>query len=178
VPISALLDEREKRQNLEQRAEQLERDLAALASPPKPLTAGEEQAEIRRGDNLRISRKFAERAYTPEVINQVHAWAFARCAADPHFNARMMASEDPYEDAKRAFDDEQILAEVKPDQLAQFRAWQQAQADAAAVNAAAAPAAQSASPPRSLAAAPGNGGAGKPHVVVGEGQAFASAFPR
>lgn len=177
VPISALLDEREKRRAAETRARELEeRQAQAWRANPAPPSDAERIEAALYAQNLRTSRRFAERAYSPEVVREVHDWAAAKCDVDPAFNARMKASEDPYEAAKQAFDQEKILAEVKPGDLAAFRAWQTAQAELQAQ--APFPAATDTPAPRSLATAPGNGGAGKPHVVVGEGQAFLNAIPR
>ena len=108
-------------------------------------------------NNLRVSRRFAEREYGREVVSAIHDWAAAKCDADPAFNARMRASDDPYEAAKQVYDQEQV--------------FHTAQAPSASPTALFDP-----PPPRSLANAPGNGAAGKPHVPVGDGNAYGSLF--
>ena len=40
----------------------------------------------------------------------LHDWAVARCDADPFFNQQMLASEDPYEAAYRAWQSEQVAS--------------------------------------------------------------------
>jgi hypothetical protein len=129
--------------------------------------------------NLRASRKFAEREYGKSQIAEVHDWAVKRCDEDPYFNQQMRRSEDPYEAACQAYNREQILRTVKPGDLAAFKAWQAASARTAASPAALDTAQPAARPvPRSLVTASGTGGAGKPHVPVGAGEAFGAAFSR
>jgi len=176
IPISALLDEREKRQALEKQLAAIE----AQRQPPPQLNPGEQQQLSQYQMNLRVSRKFAEREYGKEQIAQIHDWAFERCATDPVFNQQMMASEDPYEAAYQAFNRERVLSEVQPSELDEFKAWKAAKAQVQAAQPAAASAQQPAAQPlpRSLASAPGNGAAGAAHVPVGEGEAFGAAFGR
>jgi hypothetical protein len=181
VPISALLDEREKRQAEKAQREALERQIAemrAQATPPRQLEPTEELSQALYVQGLRASRRFAEREYGKETIATVHDWAAKRCDEDPVFNQQMRASEDPYEAAFQAYSREQVLEAVKPSDLAAFKAWQAAQA--AGGEGGAPPAAPAPSPaaPRSLATASGTGGAGAPHVPVGPGQAFVSAMTR
>ena len=171
--LHALLTEREKRQAAER-----ERDeLRARAAPVEPPSFDEQLQTRLRSVTLTASRKFADQAYGKELTATVHDWALAKCDADPAFNASMMSNDDPYESAVQAYNREQIAAEVQsPDDLAQFKAWKAAQAAAPAADPPSPP--QPADPPipRSLANAPGNGAAGKPHVNVGEGEAFGALF--
>ncbi len=169
VPIGSLLDEREKRQALERQLA----DLKARAEPvPAPSEADQVQAAP-YGQNLRASRRFAEREYGKDTIATVHDWAAARCDADPAFNQQMRSSDDPYEAAYQAYAREQVLAEVKPGELDAFKAWKAAQAAAQAQT----PPAAANPPPRSLANASGTGAVGKDHVPTGDGNAYAAAFP-
>jgi hypothetical protein len=182
VPISALLDEREKRQAEKARAERFERELEEIRArqAPAPPPAPEEQLQAALyAQNLRTSRRFAERAYTPELVSQLHDWASARCDEDPIFNQQMRNAEDPYEAAMQAWRREQILAAIKdPAELEAFKAWQAAQAPASSAPSDVRPAvrAQPPNPPRSLATASGTGGAGAPHVPIGPGQAFGATI--
>jgi hypothetical protein len=182
APITALLDEREKRQEAQRKAEALERQLAEMRSqqqPPPPLEPTEALQVALYQQNLRASRRFAEREYGKDQIAAVHEWAVRKCDEDPIFNEQMRSSEDPYEAAYQAFNRDKILAEVKPDDFAAFKAWREAQAQAASVQSAPSPQSAPAAPvPRSLATASGTGGAGQPHVPVGPGQAFASVINR
>jgi hypothetical protein len=177
IPIAALLEERDKRKEAAARAEALERQLQKMRAAQAPRRALEpnEQLEIALyAQNLRASRKFAEREYGKDTIATVHDWAAKRCDTDPVFNQQMRSAEDPYEAAHAAYHREQILRTVRPGDLAAFKAWQAAQAAAGPSPAQAhhAPA----SVPRSLATASGNGAAGAPHVPIGPGQAFNSVI--
>lgn len=178
VPISALLDEREKHQAERAQREALERQIAdwrAMAEPPPAPEDAVHQALY--AQNLRASRRFAEREYGKEAIAAVHDWAARRCDEDPQFNQQMHAAEDPYEAACHAFNREQILQTVKPSDLAAFKAWrdgrgaQAAQAQTGQLQAGRTPA-----PPRTLAGAPGNGGSGPARHPIGPGQAFAAVI--
>jgi hypothetical protein len=186
VPISALLDEREKRQAEKAQREALERrvaEMTAQASPPRELAPAEHMEVALYSQNLRASRRFAEREYGKEAIAAVHDWAARRCDEDPIFNHQMRSSDDPYEAACQAYNREQILRTVKPDDLAAFKAWQASAAKASEARAAheSIPTHRSTSRtpvPRSLATASGTGGAGASHVPIGPGQAFANAINR
>jgi len=181
VPISALLDERDKRQAAEKARADYERQLEVLRQTQAPQQPPPADVQVRQAlydQHLRASRRFAEREYGKDTVAQVHDWAFQRCAEDPIFNQQMLASEDPYEAAQQAFNREQILAEVSPDRLAAFKAWEAAQAAAEASptpnRAAAAP-----PPPRSLATATNAGGPGAATTVnIGPGEAFSAAITR
>jgi epoxyqueuosine reductase QueG len=153
VPISALLDERDKRQKAE----------------------GQVQAQ-RYDDNLRFSRKFAEREYGKALIATVHDWAVARCDADPIFNAQMRSSEDPYEAAVQAYNRDQLATKVTPERFAAFEAWEKAQAELSGQPPPSPQTPAAPTPPRSLADAPGTGLAGKAALEVADGSAFAAAF--
>jgi hypothetical protein len=185
VPISALLDEREKRQAERAAREALERQLAAIsaqANPPQPATPAEAVQAALYQQNLRSSRRFAEREHGKDTVATVHDWAARRCDEDPRFNQRMRAAEDPYEAAYQAYNRSQLeplMTGVKPDDFAAFKAWQAAQAAGGATPSTVSHSPSPATPvPRTLATAPGNGGAGVAHVPVGPGQAFAATINR
>jgi hypothetical protein len=181
IPITALLEEREKRQAAERRAQELQ----ARVAPPAPPTEAQRIEAALRQQAFDISRRFAEQAHTPEVVAQAHEWAVAKCDADPAFNARMHQSRDPYGDAIKAWRQEQLLQAVSPDDLDDYKAWKASRA-AQAAGGAPAPAGQPAPaqqpalspppPPRSLANAPNAGGGAQAEIAVGPGAAFASTI--
>lgn len=199
-PLSALLDERERRQRAEGEARELRARIEALERQPAPKAPdryedpeGYEQHQQDRLDarfqqfTFETSRRFAERSYGKEEADSLGTWASERCKADPQFAQASLQSSDPYEFAKSHRDRETILAEVKPDDLAAFKAWQASRAsgDPAPIPqtqpVAAAPAAAHAvpvvtAPPRSLAAVPS--AAGVEHVPSGPGQAFDGLFQK
>jgi epoxyqueuosine reductase QueG len=184
-----MLDEREKRQKAEARLAEIDlqnrENQARQQQQQLPPEARLQQALY--SQNLRTSRRFAERAYGAETVATVHDWVVARCDADPAFNQQMQSSEDPYESAYQAYQREQVLAKVSPTDLADYEAWKAAKAagsgQPAAQPAAGHPAAASPNlapppPPRSLASQPNAGGSGQPEVHVGPGAAHASLFRR
>jgi hypothetical protein len=175
VPLSAVLDEREKRQAAEKALRELQERLAAQQpAAPAPPEAQVQAALYQQ--NLRNSRRFAEREYGKDLIATVHDWAVERCDADPHFNAAMRSSDDPYEAAVQAYNRDQLAAKVTPDRFAAFEAWEKAQAALQAQPAAQTPQPAAPTPPRSLAEAPGSGLRGGPATEIGDGVAFGAAI--
>ncbi|MEO8926364.1 MAG: hypothetical protein ABI306_04295 [Caulobacteraceae bacterium] len=145
--------------------------------PPPPPEPTEQLRAALYAQNLKVSRKFADRQYGTELVGKAHDWAAARCDADPHFNQRMRASDDPYEAAVQAYNREEILKEVTPADLDAFRAWKAAQSGAPAPTAAQPPSSPSPPPPpRSLVTAPGNGAVARDHVDTSPGSAFAATI--
>ncbi|HEY2178824.1 MAG TPA: hypothetical protein VGH15_09610 [Caulobacteraceae bacterium] len=171
VPISAMLGEREKRQGLERQLAELK-----AAQPAEPASPDEAFQAALYQQNLRVSRKFAEREHGAETIAAVHDWAVKRCDADPYFNAQMRSSEDPYGAAYQAFNREEIASKVTPERLAAFEAWEQAQAQVQAGSPVPPQQPDAPTPPRSLAQAPGTGLAGKAATEIAEGAAFDALF--
>jgi hypothetical protein len=177
VPITAMLDERERRQAAERERDAARRQLEAARAAPAELAPDQAQALAAYQQNMRYSRRFAEREYGKDVIAAVHDWAVARCDADPLFNQQIFASEDPYEAAYQAFQREKILAEVNADDLAAFKAWKAAQTGREP--AVSTPTPEPAPPPRSLATVANAGGPGaRTDTMVGPGQAHAAFFTR
>jgi len=170
--ISALLDEREKRQALERQVAELK----AKQAPPPEMTPDDVRKAEMFQMNMRMSRKFAEKNYGAETLSKVHDWASARCDADPIFNQQMLSSDDPYEAAMQAYNREEILKVVTPGDLEAFRSWQAAQS---AVHGGAPPPSQQSSQPipRSLATASGTGSLGKDAVPLQDGAGFMAAIP-
>ena len=149
------------------------------ASPP-PTREDQIQGAL-YSQNLRTSRRFAEKTYTPELIATVHDWAVKRCDDDPVFNQQMRASEDPYEAAYQAYQRDQIVSKVTPADLAEFERWKASRAAGATPPAAThqpTPTPTPAPPPKSLANQPNAGGAGRPETPMGPGAAFASVLNR
>lgn len=195
VPISAMLDEREKRQAAERALAALQAKQAAEPAPQRPdATADPEAArkfdqnemEMRLfAQNREFSRRFAVKEYGAETVAKVQEWAGARCDTDKAFNAKLLASDDPYELSVQEWKREQLLATVKPDDLDDYLAWRAAK-DAGTLTPAhpapapattvAPPAPVSPPPPRSLVNAPSAGGAD--HTPSGPGRAFDTLFSR
>lgn len=202
--LAALLNERDKRQAVEaerdaalKRANELqawrdEEEAKARRQPmPQPGTEGYEAArdaqfsEAMRAQNLRMSRTIAEVRHGVEVTSAAMDWGIKRCATDPHFNARLLASDDPVGMAVAEWRREDALAKIgNPANLEAFLKWQAEQAAAPAPGsetptpqAQAALAAAPAAPRASIAAGPS---AGRADVAeIGDvGDTFDAMFRR
>lgn len=182
VPITALLDERDKRKAMEQ---ELERLRAAQAPPqqqavpdmfddPEGFAAYQDQKVQAAvyAQNLRFSERLAAKEHGAETFAKAKEWGIAQCDKDPMFNAKVAASDDPYEFVVSEWKREQIASQFNPDDFAQFQAWKAAQS---AVQEQTKPPVQA--PPRSLASAP-SAGAILTEVDPSEEEAFAQAFKR
>jgi hypothetical protein len=192
IPISALLEEREKRQGLEKKLAEIEaaqREAQAQARdadlPPDQQLQGQLWA-VRRD----VSRELLAGKHGEAEAQALEAWGFERCERDPAFNAQVFASRNPYEFIRQARQREALLAEVSPDDLDDYRAWKASrasplrsessggQAGAASPTSSAAHAAPP-PPPRSLVTAPNAGGSGaQAEIPVGPGAAFAATIRR
>lgn len=172
APIAALLDERDKRQAAERRAEaadlratQLQqwRDQQEARARAQPLPTREEdpegweqrreaafQGEL-RDMRLNNSRQIAEIKYGEDVVSQAHKWGFDRCETDPYFNAKVANSPDPINFVVGEWKREQLLSKIDPTELDAFQQWKAAQAAAPAPGSPQ-PQAQPAAPPAAVAA--------------------------
>lgn len=190
VPITAMLDERDKRKALEQelaqlRASQQQQQPQAVPDvfeDPDGFAAYQDQKvqQALYQQNLRWSERTATIEHGAETVNQAKEWAVARCDADPYFNAKVAASPDPIGFAVSEWKREQIASQVTPEDLTQFQAWKAAQAQlqaSAAPQGAAEPITPRTPPPRSLASAPSAGNV-LTEVEPTEEDIFAGAIPK
>lgn len=191
APITALLDERDKRQAAERRAEAAEvraRQLedwrtqqeAALNRRPPPDRATDPEAwEAHRSDQigqalygqrLEMSRNFAELKHGEDVTKTAFDWGVQKCDADPFFNERVRAAKDPVGLVVAEWKREQAIAKVAdPAELDAFLAWKAAGGNAPPNSGAlAAPPQAPAAPRASLAAAPSAGSHAQPDALDGE----------
>lgn len=163
VPITALLDERDKRKAMEQELERLraaQQPVQTVEAPdmfedPDGFAAYQDQKvqAALYGQKLQFSERMAKKEYGADVFEQAKAWAFERCNTDPMFNAKVAQSPDPYDFAISEWKREQIVSQVTPDDFAQFQAWKTAQTQLEAQTKP-----SPVAPPRSLASAPSAGG--------------------
>lgn len=138
--------------------------------------------ELRRD----MSRQFATIRHGEETVNAAFDWGAKRCDEDPHFNAKVRESQDPFGFVVTEYQREQQLSQLGSDDWAAFQAWKQAQAAAPQGQAApvqpaasAAPAAipKPAAPRPSLASAPSAASSGAAIPRDGEG-AYDAMFNR
>jgi hypothetical protein len=195
VPIGTLLEERERRQGLEQRLAQIEAAQRASETQAAEAQLPPEQQQQAQMWALRrdISREMLAGKHGEAEANALEAWGFEACERDPHFNAKVYQARHPYEFIRQARQREQLLAEVSVDDLEDYRAWKAGRLSAESSGEAppasglrpgVAPAGGggervSPTPPRSLVTAPNAGGPGaQGEIAVGPGAAFASTIRR
>lgn len=167
VPVTAMLDERDKRKALEAelaqyRAQHQPQETPDVYDDPEGFARHQEQRvqQALYQTNLQWSERIATIQHGQEAVTAAKEWGIARCDSDPFFNAKVAASPDPVGYVVQEFKRDQIATSVDPAQYQQFLAWQSAQQQLSQQQAA--PAVNSHSPPsippRSLASAPSAGG--------------------
>lgn len=121
APITALLDEREKRQAAQSRAEQLERRLAQIerdkTPPPDFLEDPDKRFQyeargMQRAQDARfmaLSRFNAEDKFGKEVV----AEAYAFFDANPQLSQQLMEHPSPFHRAVEVYQQHKFLSEVK-----------------------------------------------------------------
>lgn len=180
VPLAAMLDERDKRQKLEAEVAEFRRLQAQQQSqrqapdPYEDPVAHTQNAVLNA--KLDMSEEMARGKHGDELVEKAREWAMAKMGQSPAFQQEVLSNRHPYEFAVQAFQRDQIVSQLKPSDLEQFKAWQAAQAAIQSLPAAA-PAAipqPVAAPPRSLASATSAGGV--QHVPTGPGQAYDALF--
>lgn len=162
APISALLDERDKRKALEaelaqyrakQQQPQAQVEVPDVLDPEYPAYINKQIEDRLFDQTVKISHRFAVQQHGEEVTKEAIDWAFAKCDADPIFNQQVKASGDPVGFAVSQYQRDKIVSAVTPSDFEQFQAWKAAQS--AIQEPTAVP---KAPPPRSLASAPSAGG--------------------
>lgn len=107
VPLSGLLDEREKRQAATRRADELEAKLKSFEQPqrvpdvtsdPAGWQAQQEQRfEHAKLDlKMEMSGRYAAQTFGQDVVQTAMAWGKDRTAADPFFGQKFLQSPDPF----------------------------------------------------------------------------------
>lgn len=193
VPLTVVLDEREKRQAAERAKQELEERLRALEAQrqqqpiPDRNTDPEgwedwraQQFEQRLlNERLNTSERFARKEHGADVVDAARDAALQRFQNDPLYYQQVMSAPDPYEvvvqDYKRA---QALSALSEPGRLDAFLAWQAGQSAAPAQPNHQAASAPPPSPPRSLASQPAAGAAKPGEQPVGEGVAFDAIFAK
>jgi len=171
VPITVMLDEREKRQKLEQELAQLRasqqqpepQQVPDMFEDPEGFRIYQQQVASQATLNakLDISEEMARDKFGDEVVDKARDWALQQSKIRPGFYQELIQQRNPYRYAVEQYRREEIASQVTPDDFAQFQAWKAAQAALTQAPAAAAPVPPDAPrslPPRSLASAPSAGG--------------------
>lgn len=195
VPLSAVLDEREKRQALEKQLQELQRKQqpvqapSATSDPAGWAKAQEEKlAKFELDTKMRMSGAFAMQAYGQEAVDAAKAWGAQQNANDPYFGAKFTAQDHPWKwlvDQHRQAQTLERLGSKSPEDWALEYAiaqgfvkpdGQQTQQQPAPAPAAASPQPQPLpTPPRSIASLPPAGGTAAP-VTLKEDELLGDIF--
>lgn len=172
VPLAVVLDDREKRQAAERRAQDLERRLQeveqqreAPATPdpyedPAGYQAFQDQrfAQAEWNMRLNLSESMVTAQLGKDTVETAKAWALGQ-GNNPTFVREMQGHPNPYQYVVEAYQRDQFVSQVQPSDYEAFKAWQAAQAAAPQpAPAPAAPQQPAAIPRQSLAGAPSAGG--------------------
>lgn len=186
IPVTALLDERDKRKEAQRRAEELERRLAQLeqAQQPKPDFLDDPEAALRHqqesvrfqiwNERLNMSEMLARQAYGDDLVAQAQE-AFGAAARDnPALQMELQRQRNPYDFVVKWHKRNSFISEVGDDP----ETWKNAQREALKAEILAElqaqqPVQQQPRIPGSLASAPA---AGKSDPQS-RGSAFDAAFP-
>lgn len=193
VPISALMDERDKRKAAAAEAEQLRRQLAernATAAPIPSVMDDPEgfqnyvQAQVRQAEwtsRVELSHRFAQTAHG-DVLEPAKEWFEAEARKNPLLAAEFQRSPDPFALVVDKYRQNQALSSLGGKSFEEAaRDWAIAQGfvaqagSSAPDTATATPPAAPPTPTRSLAAQTSAGGPGT--VPTGKGAAFDVVFP-
>lgn len=180
VPIGVVLDERDKRKQLERELEQYRQQQQA-PEPVDPWTdldgalaqRDQQYQQMLFQQKLEMSRRFAEIQHGKEEVETAVNWARALCDTDQAFNHKVYTSSDPIGFAVEQYRKEQIASSMSMDDFKAFQAWKASQNNpqpqaAAPVMAQPAPSPTPPPPPRSLATAQSAGAPSLPKTTPEE----------
>jgi hypothetical protein len=188
APITALLDEREKRKELERQLQELQRQQTAPKAPdpdedPDAFNAYRiDQAQTAvLNARLDMSEELAREKHGNETVDAARDWALSRFQNNPAFRDEVLAQRNPWGYAVQQFQRHSALDKLgDATDIDAFLAWKAAQASGVSTTQ---PAASVATPEpapipsRSLATAPSAGGGGAaPVEPTGPGVGYASLF--
>lgn len=184
VPITAMLEERDKRKALEEQLRRYQAQAQQQQAPdpyedPEGHQAWRDHQIDQRilNERLNFSERLARRDHGAETVDQARTWALERFQADPLYYQKIMSNPDPYDAVVQDFKREQVFSTLQGNDIDAFLAWKASQGSAPPpqpVALAAIP--PPVAPPRSIASVP-NAGSSKPgEQPVGPGVAFDAVF--
>lgn len=185
VPVTALQEERARRQALEAEIQryqqaQMESGIPDPYADPEGYNAFLQQQVQGAAMTVKLdlSEDMARAKHGDETVDRMLEWAKDRFASSRAYQQEVLRQRNPYEFAMQAYQAEErqkAFAGVEPSELAAFQQWRAAQNPLAGAPPAASPTPVT-PPPQSLAAAPSAGVA--THVPIGPGVAFDGLFKR
>ena len=175
VPISALLDERDKRRKLEEQLAQIQQQQMQHAPQVDPYQDPAAYAnQLALNTRLDMSEEMARSKHGEDVVNTARDWALQKFASNPAFQAEVLSQRNPYEYVVQQYGREQVASQVSLSELAQFQAWKAAQAQVQAQQ----PTPSTPIPTPSLASASAAGSDKPGAMPLHEGAVFDAVFTR
>ncbi len=183
VPVSAVQEERVKRQAAEEALARHQQAQAQTGIPdpyadPEGYTAYHEARtqQAVQSAMLNLSEDMARSKHGDETVDKVIEWAKGRFTQSPAYQQEVLTQRNPYEFAVQSYQREQALANVDMTELEAFRVWKAAQNNNPLAAPAATPSTPVTPPPVSLNSQPSAGG--PTHIPTGPGVAFDGLFNR
>lgn len=176
VPLSALLDERDRRKAEADRAAMLEAQLRQITQSQQPVQmpdpledpegyqafVGEQIQRNAINSTLNMSEVMARSTFGDDVVNAAQQWAKQRMQVDPYFQDRLTSSPHPYQMVVNEYQRDTAVAKLgDATGIDEFLAWKAAQQQLSAPQQqqpAPTGAHQQQAPPKSIASAPSAGG--------------------
>jgi len=186
VPLSVVEQERARRQAAEERVRSYEerQHVPDIYTDPEAFAQYQQQQtqQITLNVKLDLSEDMARSKHGDEAVDAARDWALGRFAQSPSYQQEILSQRNPYEAVVSAYKREQMLADLSPEDLEQFRAWKATgnplQSAAHPPQAALAARPQPVAPSRSIASTPAAGSAKPGEQPVGPGVAFDGLFTR
>lgn len=191
IPIAAVLDERDKRQAAERRAQELEQRLSQYTQQQEEYVPTDpreiiqytlaEQQKIAFNERLNISELMARQAYGDDEVTAAQQAFMEASQSDPNLAAQLQGQVHPYDWVLRWHKSYRLMSEIAPDP----EAWRSAERErlrqellqeiqgTAQRPASSKPSQQ---PPPSVVSLPSSGRAGQ--TPTGPGLAFEGLFRR
>jgi hypothetical protein len=175
VPVTALQQERERRQAIERQLEQ-ERtrpEVPDLYQDPEAFAAYQQSQtqSIALNVKLDLSEDMAREKHGDQAVDEARDWALAKFASNPAFQQEVMSQRNPYGYVVSQHKREQMFSSVTSDDLAEFQAWKAAKANPLQPTPP-----PPIAPPRSIASAPAAGTSKPGQEPLYAGAAFDAVF--
>ena len=188
APIAALLDERDKRKQAEERLKRLEAQVQEqqrrqASPPPDPRVypqayarfMQEQTVESQWGAITSISQVMAKRDHGAQVLQEATDAFMQELQQRPWLANELRQQPHPYDWVVERYKRETALSNLDLSEIDQFKAWKAAQAQAQAQTGQQTPQTMAA-PPRSLASLPSAGGNKPGDVMNTPDQVFAAVI--
>lgn len=164
VPLAAVLDERDRRRQLEAelaryQAQQEPQEPLDMYDPEQMAAYHQQQVIIAK---LELSEDVTRDKFGDEVVDKAAEWLTSRLQTNPAYKTEVLRQRNPWKYVVEQYQRDQIASQVSLSDFEQFKAWQAAQSQLAAQQPAPVAETPIVQPPRSLASAPSAGSSAAP----------------